>query len=179
MVMHYAWTPAGIRRLRLWVVVGFVVLMAAILTSAVMRHLSTGNLVGGFIGAPLGAVLLWFVLTPGKPYTLPLDEKVALLRANLESSSQLIQQINAEFALQAAAAEKIKAEAEQNQRLAELNAEQAQAVKTLVESVQAQASKAGGRQQWRFFLAGLLVAILTGVIGNFAFEFVKTWIAAH
>jgi hypothetical protein len=49
-----------------------------------------------------------------------LDAKVESLRLNLETSSNLIREINAEFELQAAAAERIKAEAEQNQRLAEL-----------------------------------------------------------
>ena len=49
-----------------------------------------------------------------------LAAKVDALRANLQSSGELIGEINSEFDLQVAAAERIKAEAEQNQRLAEL-----------------------------------------------------------
>ena len=58
------------------------------------------------------------------------DYQIVMLRQNLDSSKRLIREINAEFDLQVAAAEKIKAEAEQNQRLAELNADQARAVRT-------------------------------------------------
>jgi len=107
------------------------------------------------------------------------DYQIVMLRQNLDSSKRLIREINAEFDLQVAAAEKIKAEAEQNQRLAELNADQARAVKNLIESVQDRASKIGGRQQWLFFLAGLLASVPLGVIGNFVFESVKAWLATH
>jgi hypothetical protein len=41
------------------------------------------------------------------------------------------------------------------------------------------ASKLGNRQQWMFFLAGLLFAVPTGVVGNFVFELVKTWLASR
>lgn len=50
-------------------------------------------------------------------------------------------------------------------------------MKQLVESVQDKASRLGSHQQWLFYLAGLLAAIPVGVLGNFAFELVKTWMA--
>jgi hypothetical protein len=62
--------------------------------------------------------------------------------------------------------------------LAELSAEQAQAVKNLVESIQGRALRLGGRQPWLFFLAGLFFAVPLGVVGNFVFELVKTWLAS-
>jgi hypothetical protein len=75
------------------------------------------------------SITLVVIGVANRPRTVSPVDRVAQLRANLETSKYLIEQINAEFDLQVAAAEKIKAEAEQNQRLAELNAEQAQAVK--------------------------------------------------
>jgi hypothetical protein len=71
------------------------------------------------------------LLRPDESIPTTFDDRIAKLRSNLESSSDLIREINAEFDLQVAAAEKIKAEAEQNHQLAQLNAEQAKAVKNL------------------------------------------------
>lgn len=58
---------------------------------------------------------------------LTIDDRVRTLRSNLASSRRLIKEVNAEFELQAVEAERIKAEAEQNQRLAQLTAQQVQA----------------------------------------------------
>ena len=106
-----------------------------------------------------------------------LTDRINALRSNLAASAFLIEEINAEFDLQTAAAERIRAEAEENQRLAALHKEEAEAVRTLVERTQAKASRLAGRQQWLFFLAGLLFAVPLGVAGNFAFELVKAWLS--
>jgi hypothetical protein len=50
-----------------------------------------------------------------------LDDRILQLHDHLAESASLIAQIQAEFRLQEAALEKIKAEAERNQRLAELH----------------------------------------------------------
>jgi hypothetical protein len=183
------WTRTGMRRLRLAVTAFLVITFSIVLAPALMARLTGGTkltwpefleLAGTTAVAFAGCAMFWFLLRPTNVReSTPLDDQIVQLRSNLESSSDLIREINAEFQLQAAAAEKIKAEAEQNQRLAELNAEQAQAVKELVESVQNRASRIGGRQQWLFFLAGVLFSVPLGVAGNFVFELVKAWFAAH
>ena len=106
-----------------------------------------------------------------------LTDRINALRSNLAASALLIEEINAEFELQTKAAERIRAEAEENRRLAALHKEEAKAVATLVERTQARAARLAGRQQWLFFLAGLLFAVPLGVAGNFAFELVKAWLS--
>lgn len=110
-----------------------------------------------------------------------LSDKIDSLRLTLSSSGELIAEITGELELQTAALERIRAEAEENQRLAALNKEEAEAVRKLVErtieGAQVKASKLGSRQQRRVFVAGLLFAIPVGVAGNFAFELVKAWLA--
>jgi hypothetical protein len=63
------------------------------------------------------------------------------------------------------------------QRLAELKKEEAEAVRKLVEktveSAQSKVAKLGSLQQWLFFLDGLLSSVPVGVIGNYAFDYLK------
>ena len=179
MVIPHAWVHKYTRVLaRVMASAGLIVgIVAALLFDPTSASSSSAWLLAG--AASFISIALVVIGVANRPRTVAPIDRVAQLRANLEISKFLIRQINAEFDLQVAAAEKIKAEAEQNQRLAELNAEQAQAVKKLVESVQSRASKLGSRQQWLFFLAGLLTAVPLGVVGNFVFELVKTWLASH
>ena len=136
--------------LRLSVVVFLAIVFLVLIVPVFVKMVQSGvrpqtkDLVGGVFAVVVavgGCWFIWHILQPAEPK--PLDEQIDKLRLNLESSKQLIEQINAEFDLQAAAAAKIKAEADQNQRLAELNADQAQAVKNLVESVQEQGIQVG------------------------------------
>jgi hypothetical protein len=103
--------------------------------------------------------------------------KIEALRGTLASSGSLIAEINAELELQATSLERIKAEAEENQRLAALNQDEAEAVRKLVkatiEGAQTTTANRGRRQQWLFFLAGLFASVPLGVAANFAFDFVK------
>ena len=106
--------------------------------------------------------------------------RIEALRANPGASRALIAEIDAEFALQVAAAERIQAEAQENERLAALRRDEAEAVRQFVErtieGAQARSAKLGSRQQWLFFLAGLPVSVPLGVVGNVAFEAVKGWL---
>jgi len=151
------------------------VFVADPITIALLSSLAAG--VGSVISAWQGRRQ-----SSSEPQAQTIDDRINDLRSNLAASSDLIGEINAEFELQVAAAERIKAEAEENQKLAALNEEEAEAVRKVVErtieGAQTRASKVGGRQQWLFFLAGLLAAIPLGVAGNFAFELVKAWMAS-
>jgi hypothetical protein len=99
--------------------------------------------------------------------------RVEALRANLAQSGSLIEEINAELHLQTTALDRIRAEAEQNQRLAALHKVEADAVRDLVaatiEGAQARAAHPSRRQQWLFFLAGLFFSVPLGVVGNFVY----------
>lgn len=100
------------------------------------------------------------------------ESKVEVLRENLAISGQLIAEIEAEFALQIVALDRIKAEAEENQRLAELNKTEADAVRLVITTAQTQAAKPSRRQQWLFFLAGLFFSIPLGVGVNFLYDMI-------
>jgi len=105
-----------------------------------------------------------------------LADRIEDLRANLNQSSAIITEINAEVELQTTTLERIRAEAEQNRRLAALHQDEADAVRELVEATlrraQTQSTKLSGRQQWGFFFGGLLFSIPLGVVGNFLYDLV-------
>ncbi|GAA5129103.1 hypothetical protein GCM10025762_60390 [Haloechinothrix salitolerans] len=64
----------------------------------------------------------------------------------------------------------MRAEAEQNQRLAALHQDEADAVRKLVDTTikdaHEEAAAIGRRIQWKFFLGGLLASIPIGFIAN-------------
>ncbi|MDQ3402891.1 MAG: hypothetical protein M3548_05795 [Actinomycetota bacterium] len=97
-------------------------------------------------------------------------DRIEQLRANLGASALLIKQIEAEFQLQVAALGRIKAESEENRRLAELSREQADAVRAVIASANTQAARPAKRQQWLFFLAGLFFSIPLGIGVNFLYD---------
>lgn len=100
-----------------------------------------------------------------------ISDRIEQLRRNLASSRQLIDEVNAELEAQATNLERIKAEAEQNQRLAALNKEAADAVghllETVVQQAQQKTARVGTRQQWLFFLSGLLLSVPIGFLVNY------------
>ncbi|GAA3554240.1 hypothetical protein GCM10022222_42370 [Amycolatopsis ultiminotia] len=109
-----------------------------------------------------------------EPQRPTLNDRINELRDNLASSAFLIDEINAELQLQTTALDRIRAEAEENQRLAELNKAQADAVrevmsKTLNDAQRKAASK-GSKQQWLFFGAGLAFSVPLGVVVNFLYD---------
>ncbi|MEU5848945.1 hypothetical protein [Saccharopolyspora shandongensis] len=103
--------------------------------------------------------------------------RIETLRANLQASNRLIEEINAELTLRATALERIRAEAEENQRLASLHEAEADAVRGLVSatirSAQDESSTQSKRQQWWFFLAGLFCSVPLGIGVNFLYDSVK------
>jgi hypothetical protein len=111
-------------------------------------------------------------LTPAPTLT----DRIETLRENLGQSSTLINEINAELQLQTAALERIRAEAEENQRLAALHREEADAVRQLVsttiEGAQSESVKQSKRSSWLFFLAGLLFSVPLGVGVNFLYDLI-------
>ncbi|MFI5589862.1 hypothetical protein ACIA5G_32770 [Amycolatopsis sp. NPDC051758] len=102
----------------------------------------------------------------------PTEVKVDLLRRNLEQSGWLTTEIEAEFQLQIIALERIKAEADENQKLAALHQDEADAVRAVIESAQVKGERPVKRQQWLFFLAGLFFSIPLGVGVNFLYDLI-------
>ncbi|MCA1709321.1 MAG: hypothetical protein LC808_41000, partial [Actinobacteria bacterium] len=78
--------------------------------------------------------------------------------------------------LQTTALARIRAEAEQNRRLAALHQDEADAVRELMEATlrraQTQSTMLSGQQQWRFFFGGLFFSIPLGVVGNLLYDLV-------
>jgi sensor c-di-GMP phosphodiesterase-like protein len=101
-----------------------------------------------------------------------ITDRIEQLRSHLGTSAALIKQIESEFQLQVAALDKIKAESEENQRLAELNREQAEAVRAVIASANEKAAKPAKRQQWLFFGAGLFFSIPLGVGVNYLYDLI-------
>ncbi|WP_410663457.1 hypothetical protein [Amycolatopsis sp. lyj-84] len=132
------------------------------------------------LSGTLGSVLLGLLgrkfgkrrQDPDLPQAPTLADRIASLQENLSSSSELIDDITAEVHLQAAALERVRAEAEENQRLAALNKEEADAVRAVIESAHAKGAKPNRRQQWSFFLAGLFFSIPLGVGVNFLYDLI-------
>jgi hypothetical protein len=73
--------------------------------------------------------------------------------------------------------DRIRAEAEENRNLAALHKDEADAVKKLVETTihtaQNTTTEQGKRQQWLFFLSGLLLGIPLSILANFLYDLVK------
>jgi hypothetical protein len=115
--------------------------------------------------------------TPAASQPPTIRDRIDQLRENLGTSRSLIEEITAEMDVQVAALERIRAEAEENQRLAALNQDEADAVRKLVEttiqSAHGRSTAAGKRQQRWYFVAGLCLAIPLGVAGNFIYA----WLA--
>jgi hypothetical protein len=106
-----------------------------------------------------------------------LPGRIDLLRDNLKASNAIIEEITAELHLQVAALDRIRGEAEQNRALAALHQDEADAIKKLVEATihgaQNLTVKTSKRQQWLFFLSGLLLGIPLSVFANFVYDLVK------
>jgi hypothetical protein len=103
-----------------------------------------------------------------------LADRIEILRSNLKQSTSIMDEIHAELNLQTTALDRVRAEAEQNQRLAALHQEEADAVRKLVaatiEGAQGKAARPAKRQQWLFFLAGLFFSVPLGVGVNFLYD---------
>lgn len=112
-----------------------------------------------------------------RPAPTPLLSKIAQLRSILGDSAQLAAEINTELELRASELERLTAEVEQKQLLAELNADQAEAVQerlqAIVEGAHAETARVGTRQQWRIFLLGAFTSPFLGVVGSYLFEYAK------
>lgn len=107
-----------------------------------------------------------------EPVEPDITDRIEQLRSHLGTSATLIKQIESEFQLQVVALERIKAESEENQRLAELTREQADAVRGVIASANDRAAKPAKRQQWLFFGAGLFFSIPLGIGVNFLYDLV-------
>lgn len=106
-----------------------------------------------------------------------LSDRIEVLRCNLVASASVIAEITAEMNVQTTALDRIRAEAEQNRALAALHKDEADAVKHLVEATihtaQSTTAKQGKRQQWLFFLSGLLLGIPLSILANFVYDLLK------
>lgn len=116
---------------------------------------------GAFV-AILSALSARRMRNQAKPPEETLQERIDRAQLRLQEGVQLIQEISAEIETQQTTLEKLRIENEKNQRLAELNKEQAKAVADLVEATVALGNKKLNRsatlQQAGFFLAGLLLS---------------------
>lgn len=138
--------------------------------------------VGG-VTAVMAGSLAWFAAASARkaetllgeqPVGLP--DRIERLRQNLSQSSSLIEEINAELHVQTTALDRIRAETEENQKLAALHKDEAEAVRqliaTTIEHSQGRATKVSKRSQWLFFLAGLLFSVPLGVGVNFLYDLI-------
>jgi hypothetical protein len=112
---------------------------------------------------------------PPPPPTL--SDRIERLRKNLSESTSLMSAINAELHVQTTALERIRAEADENQKLAALHKNEAEAVRLLVattieRSSQGKTARQIRRSQWLFFLAGLIISIPIGVGVNFLYDLI-------
>jgi uncharacterized small protein (DUF1192 family) len=122
-----------------------------------------------------------------EPTSLP--ARIEALRENLSRSGALIEEINAEIAVQNAELDRIKAQAEQDKQLAEVQKAQADAVRHLIDVTTRKAQEAvqienneirktildemqkdGKKQQRLYFLSGTLLAVPLGVLGNYVYS---------
>jgi hypothetical protein len=141
-------------------------------------------LLAGLVG--VGALAsFWLVMIGRRPSrgsataapSTPLGQRITALRDGLTASHELISEITAELDLQTSALERIRAEAEENQRLAALHQAEADAVRRLVETsmakAQTESTALSTRQQWIFFLAGAVLAVPLGVLGNVVYSYLQ------
>ena len=101
---------------------------------------------------------------------LDIQQRIEQLQGHLNSSAALMAEIQAEFRLQEASLERIKTDAERNQRLAALHQAEADAVRAVIEEAQSRGLRLGNRAQWGFFVAGLLSSIPLGIVVNFLYD---------
>jgi hypothetical protein len=132
--------------------------------------------VGAVLAARLGRKLDAAPRVGSEEPVSSLPDRIEHLRQNLSQSSSLIDEINAELQVQVTALDRIRAEAEENQRLAALHKDEAEAVRqliaTTIEHSQGRATKLSKRSQWLFFLAGLLSSVPLGVGVNFLYDLI-------
>ncbi|MER7861687.1 hypothetical protein ABTX61_21450 [Amycolatopsis japonica] len=131
------------------------------------------TLLTGLLAAGASVISLWSARRSAQPRKPPsIADDIETLQENLTRSARLMKKVQSEVDLQVAALAKVKAEAEENQRLAELNKEQAEAVRRVIASTNEAAAKPNRRQQWLFFLAGLFSSVPLGVAGNFVYDLI-------
>jgi sensor c-di-GMP phosphodiesterase-like protein len=131
-------------------------------------------------GTGFSTALAWFARKlnrssrrrPDEPEKPSLVDRINALRDNLDSSAAIITEINAELHLQTASLDRIRAEAEENQRLAALSKDEADAVRAVIESAQAKGEKPARRQQIFWFFSGLLASIPIGIVVNFLYDLI-------
>ncbi|MFW2239273.1 hypothetical protein ACVH9Z_34350 [Rhodococcus opacus] len=116
-------------------------------------------------------------LTPDKPDSEQpsMTARIEALRENLALSATILDEIHTELQVRTTALEQVRAEAEENQRLADLNADAAAAVKSLlartIEAAQEEASKRDSKKQRLYFVSGLALAVPLAVVANFLYAF--------
>lgn len=140
------------------------------------------SLVTSVVSAGVGLLATFFLIRASFPNQVQLRrtrfktaqprDKIDELRETLKRSGDRIKEVQAEFKLQEAALDRIKSETEENQRLAELNKTEADAVRLVIATAQAQATKPSRRQQWLFFLAGLFFSVPLGIGVNFLYDII-------
>ena len=127
----------------------------------------------GFIGTAIALTLVRSIRqegAQGDTKSQNFSERVDRLRTNLSESGALIQELEAEMTVRAAALERLRVEAEDNRRLAAMHKEEAEAVARLVEAIHEKGNSRSRREQLLLFGAGLATAVPFGVVGNFAYD---------
>jgi hypothetical protein len=107
-------------------------------------------------------------LQPGELLT----ERIARVQRHLREISALLPALQAELDFRSTALEQLREDAAHYEKVAALHEPEALAVQQMVERTIERGTKRGSRQQLLFFLGGLLSAIPTGVLGNYAY----TWL---
>ncbi|GAA4933776.1 gas vesicle protein [Nonomuraea thailandensis] len=100
-----------------------------------------------------------------------MEARIARLKSALEDSANLIEELRHELVIQDDVLRKIQADADQAKKIAELDQQQAGAVRDLVahvtEQVQSRYARRSKREQMTYFFIGLGISIPLGLLVNF------------
>ncbi|GGM53619.1 hypothetical protein ACFFX1_54800 [Dactylosporangium sucinum] len=100
----------------------------------------------------------------------PLELRIAEAAKSLSAAARLVDELESEMQVRAAALERIAAESSEQQRLAGVRADEAEAVTKLVESVisstHARMDRANRRSQLLYFALGVATSVPIGVMIN-------------
>ncbi|MER7363302.1 hypothetical protein [Nonomuraea wenchangensis] len=95
-----------------------------------------------------------------------LKRRVIAINATFSEAATLMSDLQRDLAAQQAAREVLVAQAEEQQRLLEVNEEQAEKIRQILIGETKATIRAERRQQWMFFALGVVVSIPIGVMIN-------------
>jgi hypothetical protein len=102
-----------------------------------------------------------------------LAESLATINRHLSIVRQAVPEVESELKLKSASIEKIQAETERLDRLAELKKVETSAIEEVIRTAQLTAAKPARQRELLFLMVGLLFSLPLGVLVNFIYDGVK------